>query len=60
MTGSAQLALFKLKKGLIVGSMGAMTKGALAPLERHMRYLLLKEIALVGMAHQAKIRDFLR
>ena len=60
MAGGAEHALFQLKYGLCVGRMGAVAHRALAALERHMRYLLLHEVALVGVAHQAKIRDLLR
>ena len=59
MAGAAEIALFQLEYGLCVRRMGAMAQGALAAFERHMRHLLLQEIALVGVAYQAKIRDLL-
>ena len=58
-TGGAELALFKLQHGLYVRRVGTMAQGALSALERRMHDLLLQEIALVGVTHQAKIRDFL-
>ena len=57
MAGGAELALFKLKYRLCVGRMRAVAHRALAGLERDMRHLILEELALLGMAHQAKIRN---
>ena len=57
MARRAKLALFKLKNRFGVGCVGAVAHRALAGLERDMRHLILEELALLGMAHQAKIRN---
>ena len=55
-TGGAEFALLHLKNGLGIRRVRAVAQGALAGLERHMRDLVLHEIALIGMTHQAKSR----